>query len=579
MELLDYLKLANANKGAPNDGGKKKIKINLITNFTDEILQKILKGFLLSQGIYPEIFAVPYKQYYLHLKNRQSALYQNPADVTFILFDANPYLKSSFTSDEQHFLELLTDVKEYCLQTTAPVIMTSFLIPYLGAYGNLFELSPLFILIQQANQKLKDLSQEIKNLYIFDINALAQQQGERHIRDFRGLYAFDIPFNNDFLLALTQEWSSYIRALLGQTKKCIVLDLDNTLWGGVVGETGPLGIALGPDYPGLAYQNFQHALLDLYNRGIILAINSKNNPEDVSEVFAQNPHMILKENHFAAIRLNWEDKAKNMIEIAQEINIGLDSLVFIDDDPVNRGLVRSMLPDVAVPELPPAPEHYVPTLYSLNVFNQFSLTEEDWQKAKMYADERQRKNILYSTKNLKDYISALNIQIIVEKNNKAAIGRLSQLTIKTNQFNLTTKRYSEKEIEQLIDDGALIFSGNISDKFGDYGKTIIAVLKPINRDVIDLDTFLMSCRVMGRGVEQKFMHYLARELDRCGFGQLTAAFTPTQKNKPAKDFLSSLGFNQTNQDNETIHYSIGLPDLISNAQHLSQSVAIKEKSL
>ena len=572
MNTLEYLQLANSVEGA--GGGKKKFAVNLVTNFTDEVLQKILKGIFIANGIHPEITAVPYKQYHLHLKDNKGLLYQKYADATFLFFDVNPYRQSSFTLDGNHWRELLEDVKTYCLTQTAPVIMTSFITPYAGAYGNLFEQSPLFALIQEANEALKSLSKELNNLYVCDVNALVHHHGEKNIRDFRGLYAFDIPFTNDFLLALAEEWFAYVRVLMGQTKKCVVVDLDNTLWGGVVGEVGPLGIALGPDYPGLAYQNFQHALLELYKRGIILAVNSKNNPADVAEVFAQNPHMILTEQHFAAVRTNWDDKAKNLASIAEELNIGVDSLVFLDDDAVNRNLVRSMLPGVAVPELPSVPEQYVSMLYTLNLFNQFHLTEEDLKKAKMYADERQRKEVQYSAQNVEDYIRELGITITIEQNDPVSIPRLSQLTLKTNQFNLTTRRYGEGELLQMIEDGAVIFAANVSDKFGDYGKTIMAIVKQGEGGVALLDTFLMSCRVMGRGVEGEFMKYVANELCAAGLKQMDAMYTQTAKNAPAKGFLPALGFAETDQLGDTIHYSIDLALLTT----IESGVTIKSKN-
>lgn len=571
MELIDYLKLANSTTGLHE--GKKKFAVNLVTNFTDEALQKILKGILLANGIHPEVSAVPYKQYHLHLKDKKVPLYQKHTDATFLFFDVNPYRQSSFTLDDNHWRELLLDIKTYCLAQSSPVIMTSFITPYHGAYGNLFEQSPLFAVVREANEAFKNLSKELNNLYICDVNAIVHRHGEKNIRDFRGLYAFDTPFTNDFLLLLAREWFTYVRALLGQTKKCIVVDLDNTLWGGVVGEVGPLGIALGPEYPGLAYQNFQHALLDLYRRGIILALNSKNNPGDVAEVFAQNPHMILKEEYFAAVRTNWDDKAKNLASIAEELNIGADSLVFFDDDAVNRDLVRSMLPEVTVPELPRDPEDYVPFLYALDLFNQFRLTEEDMEKAKMYADERQRKSVRYSAQNVEDYIKELGIVIAVEKNDLASIPRLSQMTLKTNQFNLTTQRYGEGELSQLIKDDAYIFAGNVSDKFGDYGKTIMAIVGEGEKGVATLDTFLMSCRVMGRGVERAFMKYIAGELRAAGLRRMDAAYVKTSKNAPAEDFLPSLGFAETSSVGDTVHYSIDLARL----SELKLPVMIKTK--
>ncbi len=309
-------------------------------------------------------------------------------------------------------------------------------------------------------------------------------------------------------------------------------------------KLGPTGIALGPDYPGNAFVAFQRALLDFYERGIILAINSKNNLEDVLEVFKKNSAMVLKEEHFSAIRANWNDKVDNLIDIAKELNIGLESMVFFDDDILNRNIVRGRLPEVTVPEFSLPPEDYVKTLYALDVFNQFSLTEEDTKKGKMYAEERQRKQVMKGAKGLDDYIKELNIVMRVEVNDSVLVPRLAQLTQKTNQFNLTTKRYAEHDIKKIMEDGGFVFSANVSDKFGDYGTVVEAI---VTKDAgsahgATLDTLLMSCRTMGRGVECAFIDHVIRELGRRGFRDLYGEFIPTAKNKPAETFLGDHGF-------------------------------------
>ena len=573
MKFLDYLKLAN--KQNDSSGGLA-LKINLVTNFTDAVLVKILRGVLLSEGIAPEIHVVPYKQYHLHLKDQSSQLYKSQADITFIFFDINSYRRSAFTESMLHMKEILSDIREFAAHTSTPIVVSSFTSPYSGVYGNLFQQDPIFRLVQEGNDTLEVLASEIPHLYICDTNALVHQHGERNIRDFRGLYAFDVPFTNEFLLALALEWASFARARLGRVKKCLVLDLDNTLWGGVVGEIGPQGIAVGPDYPGIAFQNFQHALVALHDRGIILALNSKNNPGDIDEVFEKNPHMILKDHHFAAKRINWEDKAKNLIELAEELNIGLDSMVFLDDDVVNRELVRSLLPDVLVPELPREPELYVSTLFALNVFNQFSLTAEDKKKTELYRAEAERKSIQYSAQSLDEYITALGISIDLKINDISSIERLAQLTQKTNQFNLTTRRYSEKEILNFVEESNLVFSADVSDKFGDYGKTILAIIALGENATGDIDTFLMSCRVMGRHVEYGFILSVANELARRGGQRLSATFTRTLKNDPASGFLPSLGFTPIASVGDTIHFEVNIVDLADNAKQLCSGITINE---
>lgn len=542
MEFLDYIKLANTYARKDPSAFPRTANIAMITNFTDEVLQKILTGIMLHENIYPNIHRVAYKQYHLHLKNKNSLLYQQKTDITFIFFDINPYVKSAFRLDAKHFDETLEDIRHYCVSQKGVVVMSALPLPYRSAFGNLFRDDPLFRFVAEANERIAALQSEISNFYIFDINRMLHLFGESRARDLRGLYAFDVPFTNDFLTLVAEEWFGYIRTMFGGAKKCLVVDLDNTLWGGIAGEAGPLGIQVGPEYPGLAFQNFQAALLDLYHRGIILAINSRNNLEDVREVFEKNPHMLLQEKHFAAVKANWNNKAENLVAIADELNIGLDAIVFLDDDPVNRELVRTKLPEVLVPEFSLAPEEYAKTLFSLNVFDQFALTEEDLQKGKMYAEERQRKLVRESAKNIDDYIAELGIVISAQNNNAKLMPRLAQLSMKTNQFNLTTKRYTEKDIQKFMDSGGLVFSGTVADKFGDYGTTILAIAVPQKDGVWLLDTFLMSCRIMGRGIEQVFMNHIIGEIAERGAEHMQALFIPTQKNVPAKDFLPEAGF-------------------------------------
>jgi FkbH-like protein len=571
MQALDYIRAANQEGSVSGDT----FRVTLVTNFTDSILQKIMKGVFRHRGIEIEVFAVPYQQYHLQLKDRMSLLYQSAPDMTFVFFDLNPYRRGAIQSDAEHLSDVLADIETYAGAVATPVVIMDLATPYHGVYGNLYKESPSYILALEANRLLRDLEERTSNLMVCGTDKALRRIGEMNARDLRGTYAFDIPFTNEFFVAVAREWCSFAIAILGRAKKCLVLDLDNTLWGGIVGEAGPRGIRIGPDYPGLAFQNFQHSLLDLFGRGIILAVNSKNNSEDVSEVFQKNPHMILKEEHFAATRVNWSDKAKNLIEIADELNIGLDSMVFLDDDPVNRELVRTVLPTVTVPELPKDPEEYVSFLYDLDLFNQFSLTEEDKEKGRMYAEERARRKIEYVAQSVDEYIAALGIELDVATNDPEATARIAQLSQKTNQFNLTSKRYTESEVERLMSEG-LVSSALVRDKFGDYGRTIVAITRGKDQNTAILDTFLMSCRVMGRGVEYAFMRYLAIQLSLAGFKEVKATFIPTSKNMPAKDFLPSIGFAETGRSGDTIQYHISLSKLVATLGAIHQGVRINE---
>jgi FkbH-like protein len=576
MDPLEYLKLAARYPAQRPEQFGAKLKINFITNFTDDILKNMLVGAALCENIYPTIQSAPYKQYALELKNTRGELYVSAPDVTFIFFDVNPYKKSEFLLSRAHFEETVEDIRRYAEMAPGVIILNTFILSYRGAYANHFERNPFYRLVREYNEMLERLAKEIPSLHICDTNRIVHAMGEENVRDMRWLHASDIPFTHKFMARLAEEWVAYAGILIGKSKKCIVLDLDNTLWGGVVGETGPLGVALGPDYPGVAFVNFQHALLDFHDRGVLLAIASKNNSDDVAEVFKKNPHMVLKEKHFSAIRTDWKTKPDMIREIAEELNIGVDSMVFLDDDPLNREMVRTELPGVAVPEFSLPPEEYTPLLYSLNLFHQLSLTEEDLAKGQMYAEERQRKKIFSKAKDTSEYIAELGLRIVVAINDENIVPRLSQLTLKTNQFNLTTRRYSESDIKKFIDNGAMIVSGNVSDKFGDYGTVIMAIVIPDNHDPrkAALDTMLMSCRVMGRGVECAFMDHLIRALYKRGITSVTAEFIPTKKNVPAKNFLAEHGFSTVGKREEALRYSLDVVSYIKIGCSLMQA-AIK----
>ncbi len=318
------------------------------------------------------------------------------------------------------------------------------------------------------------------------------------------------------------------------TKKCIVLDLDNTLWGGIIGEDGLSGIQLSLSAAGASFIAFQQALLDLYHRGVILAINSRNNREEAMQVIRSHPNMILREHHFAASRINWNDKAANLLELAKELKIGLESMVFLDDDPTNRALVKAVLPEVEVPELPPDPSHYAKFLHSLPYFASAAITDEDKMRGNLYVTERLRQEAEKSFTSQADFLKSLGLEFEVFVNDLSSVARLAQLTEKTNQFNINKLPLAEKEMIDLINDPKYkVLHGRLLDRFGDYGIVNLAIAE--NRgELWHLKQFLMSCRVIGRGAEEAFLSSIARLAKQHQAEKLSIEFTPTDKNKPAE---------------------------------------------
>jgi FkbH-like protein len=293
---------------------------------------------------------------------------------------------------------------------------------------------------------------------------------------------------------------------------------------------------------------FQRNLLALFQRGILLAINSKNNPEDALKVIREHPYMILREENFASMKINWNDKVSNMKEIATELNIGLDSMVFFDDDPLNREYIEINLPQVNTVNLSSDPSLYSQILQEINEFSILKITNEDTTRGQMYHQQLQRKELEQTSPNLGDFLAQLGIHVLIKKTNNFTIPRISQLTLKTNQFNLTTRRYQEEDIRKFLqDDKMLVGCAQVEDKFGDNGITGVFIVKKEKPTEWLLDTFLLSCRVMGREVEKGILNFILDTAKKNGVQKIKAQFIPTQKNKPSESFLPNCGFKKNGE--------------------------------
>jgi len=341
----------------------------------------------------------------------------------------------------------------------------------------------------------------------------------------------------------------FLHPLTGKVAKALVVDLDNTLWGGVIGEDGMTGIALGQEYPGAAYQQLQRALLDLSERGVLLAVCSKNNPDDALEAIDSHPGMLLRRRHFAALRINWTDKATNLRAIAEELNIGVDALAFLDDNPVERQQVRRELPEVTVIDLPGDPMSYAATVRACPVFERLVLSSEDRQRGEYYAAQRERVELEQSATSREDFYRSLEQEIDIAPATPATIARIAQLTQKTNQFNLTTRRYTDEEISRFAAAGdGQVLSIVVRDRYGDNGLVGVALTHDAD-DACEIDTFLLSCRVIARTVETAFLSYVTEQAKRRGCVAVRGWFRPTKKNAPCRDFYELHGFSRVAEDN------------------------------
>ena len=555
----DYLlvdKKIEVERSRRNAESEKKIRIAFLSSFTSKGIKEILNVKCCSVGILPEFYLGGYKQYAQEILETGSALYKFDPELTIVFVDIMDLLGETFFSSyrlsddqrrglvEEKYNALVSLITTLTRWNSGKIIFHNFEVPIYSPLGILENKQDFGIVeaIHTLNHKLVKKFRNDTLVFIFDYNSFCSRIGKRNVMDFKMYYLGDIKLSLRYLPELCNEYLSYIKPLMSMTRKCIVLDLDNTLWGGVIGEDGLEGIKLGPTIEGRSFWEFQKYLLSLYNRGVILAINSKNNPDDVLGVFKQHPYMVLKEEHFTSMQINWNDKVSNMKAIAEEISISLDSLVFIDDDKLNREMVRNVLPEILIVDLPEDPSLYLKKLIEIDDFNILQITDEDKKKGRMYVQQRQRARFQESVIDVSQYLKGLEMLVTIELANSFNIPRISQLTQKTNQFNMTTKRYLEEDIKRFaLEDGFIVVCIKVEDKFGDNGIVgVVIVEKGVSKWKID--TFLLSCRIIGRRIEETILAYILELAREEKVETLIGEFIPTKKNVPAMDFYKNNGF-------------------------------------
>ena len=395
------------------------------------------------------------------------------------------------------------------------------------------------IAINKYNDALFEAEKVHANLKVLDFSEFTRNYPVADLIDWKFYFISQMGINPKLTKDFQAWWNRQMDSVVLKRKKCLVLDLDNTLWGGVLGEDGISGIKIGGDYPGKAFSFFQKSLLQLSKAGVILTICSKNNETDVLEAWEKNPFIVLKKDHFAAYRINWTDKATNIKELADELNIGLDSFVFVDDNPTERELIKQLLPMVSVPDFPAHP-YDLPVFFKKLVedyFKSYSITEEDKKKTEQYKANVARAKAQNMFSDFGAFLECLNIQITIETANEFNIPRIAQMTQKTNQFNLTTKRYSDTDIKGFLFNGWKIWCISVADRFGDNGITGCVM---VNNDTID--TFLLSCRILGKGIEKAFINKILTLLKDQGMKCVRAYYIPTAKNAQVADFYDRCGF-------------------------------------
>lgn len=396
-------------------------------------------------------------------------------------------------------------------------------------------------LVQQMNAALHAALPA--GAFFVDLEHLSAWHGKSRFYDERNYHWLKQPFSPEGLSVLARNIGTGLRVLTSSRRKVLVLDLDNTLWGGVVGEVGPHGIAVGGNPEGEAFLAFQKHVKRLKESGVLLAACSKNNDADAREPFEKNEMMVLRLDDFAAFHASWESKPARIRQIAQELNLGLDSFVFFDDNPAEREHVRVELPEVTVPEVPAEPALYVRSLLDTLAFEAVDLTSADAERAEQYHAEASRKRVQIEAASPEQYLASLEMRAEVQPVNASNLDRVVDLITKTNQFNLTTRRHARPTVEGMAGtERSVCLAVKLTDKFGDYGLVAVVLGTAENETCLRLDTWLMSCRAMGRTVEHFTMNQIASDAKARGYTSILGEYLPTAKNVPVQSLLADFGF-------------------------------------
>ncbi len=549
------------------DGFETKIRVVLLRNYTAETIEPYLKFHLYASGMQPEISFGGYDTVHQDLIASDSPVHSAPGEIvvlSLMLDQLAPQCHQPGWQAEQTLEELGALLQQALQSTQSLLVLNTFLPPFYphNSISVIGESTDFGEQVEKLNHFLRQFVREHNGrCCLIDWGRLLRLLGEQQAMDYRYWYLAKAPFKKAFLDLYAQQIAIAVRALKGKAKKCIVLDCDNTLWGGIIGEDGLHGIQLDKhDYPGKAFYDFQLNLLQLKQRGVLLALCSKNNEQEVWDVLEQHPSCPLKRSDLAAWRINWQDKVSNLLALAEELNLGLDSFVMVDDSDFECDHIRQALPEVKVLQVPARLYDYPVLLLRDGLFDTLSLSNEDQQRTAMYQAEGQRRSLQRQYEDMEKYLASLQIIARIHQARPEGLARVAQLTQKTNQFNLTTRRYSEADIHRLAqDENSAIYSLSVQDRFGDLGLVgvFIANYKPTQRAAI-IDSFLLSCRALGRGLEDVFASRAMDELEqRWEIEKWQAAYRPTRKNAQVAEFWPGLGFETDQVLENEYRYEIG----------------------
>ncbi len=534
-------------------------RLAVLSNSTIDLIVPALVASAARHGIALEVVQPSYDQVAQEALTPDSKVNSSKPDAVLFALDYRALpLKLSLGDSEaasatiQACMEYLQALRRGIKSNSSAVcIFQSFAPPTERLFGSLDRALPgtLSHLIDGINRELAHSMMRSGDV-LLDVAGIAETVGLADWHDPSLWNMARFSFSYDLVPLYADHVARTIAAICGKSRKVLVLDLDNTVWGGVIGDDGLDGIRLAQgDSTGEAHLAVQRMALDLRQRGIVLAVSSKNTDLVARQPFEKHPEMLLKLEHIAIFQANWKDKASNLQEIAESLSLGLDSLVFLDDNPVERGLIRMLLPQVAVPELPNDPAYYARTLAAAGYFEAVAFASEDLNRAGYYQDNVRRQQLQRQVSGVDSYLASLDMTIIFQPFDSTGRARIAQLINKSNQFNLTTRRYTEQQVAEAQNDPEIFtLQVRLTDTFGDNGMISVVICRPTEAGVWEIDTWLMSCRVLGRKVEHMVLREILEHAHAAGIRKLVGTYKPTDRNQLVADHYANLGFSKIEEE-------------------------------
>ena len=534
-----------------------KIKMAILGDSATQFLSQAIRGQGFDIGFDLHVWEADFNQIELQINDSASDLYESKPEVIMLFLSShkllNKYNKLSIdvynqlaNNELNRINNLLDAIKQ---NSNAKIIFFNYNEIDDSVFGNYAlktEVSFLFQL-RKLNYNLMVLASQNSNFFLCDIATIQNQIGKSAFFQSSIYINTEMVISIDALPLIASKTVDLIASIYGKFKKCLIIDLDNTTWGGIIGDDGLENIQIGSLGIGKAFTEFQYWIKKLKNRGIIIAVCSKNTESVAKEPFEKHPDMVLKLDDISVFIANWDNKADNIRQIQKVLNIGFDSMVFLDDNPFERNIVRENIPEICIPELPEDPAEYLEYLYNLNLFETISFSNEDTERTKLYLTEAKRVSVQEKFTNENDFLQSLSMVSDVQPFNKFNIPRVSQLSQRSNQFNLRTIRYTDAEVLNISQDkNHYTFSFTLDDKYGDNGLICAIILKHLDEENIFIDTWFMSCRVLKRGMENFVLNTIVDFSKQKNYKYLIGEYVETAKNEMVKNHYSDLGFNENN---------------------------------